>query len=70
MLDLQDVVAPRKKVNLIDGAFVTSDHVSTHAILDTGASRCIIREKTLEAVKSQLPSFVKDRLKRTKSQIW
>ena len=54
---------------LIDGAFVTSDHTSTHAILDTGASRCIIGEKTLEAVKSQLPTYVKDRLKRTKSQV-
>ena len=53
----------------IDGAFVTSDHTGTHAILDTGASRCIIGEKTLEAVKALLPQHVQDKLKKTKSQV-
>lgn len=53
----------------IDGAFVTSDHTGTHAILDTGASRCIIGEKTLEAVKALLPVCVQNKLKKTKSQV-
>lgn len=53
----------------IDGAFVTSDHTGTHAILDTGASRCIIGEKTLEAVKALLPLCVQSKLKKTKSQV-
>lgn len=53
----------------IDGAFVTSDHTGTHAILDTGASRCIIGEKILEAVKALLPVCVQNKLKKTKSQV-
>ena len=62
-------IAPRKVEDSNEGAFVACDHFGTHAILDTGASRCIIGEKTLSTLKSQLPDFVIDKLKKTKSQV-
>ena len=52
-----------------EGAFVACDHFGTHAILDTGASRCIIGEKTLKDLQSQLLDSVVCKLKKTKSQV-
>ena len=42
---------------------------STHAILDTGASRCIIGEKVLNDLKSQLPDAIRAKLKTSPSEI-
>ena len=42
---------------------------STLAILDTGASRCIVGEKVLQALKAQLPDSICNRLKITPSQV-
>lgn len=52
-----------------EGAFIASDHFGTHAILDTGASRCIIGEKTLKALQSQLSDSVVETLRKTRSQV-
>ena len=42
---------------------------SSHAILDTGASRCIIGEKVLNSLKAKLPTSVSNKLKTSPSQI-
>ena len=42
---------------------------STHAILDTGASRCIVGEKVLKCLQTQLPEEIQRKLKKTPSQI-
>jgi len=43
----------------VDASAVVSDErLLTHAILDTGAGRCIIGEKTLQVVLSQFPKHV------------
>ena len=42
---------------------------STHAILDTGASRCIIGEKTLIKLKQALPECLRDRFRQKDSQV-
>ena len=42
---------------------------SSHAILDTGASRCIIGEKVLNSLKAKLPTSVNNKLKTSPSQI-
>ena len=42
---------------------------SSHAILDTGASRCIIGEKVLNSLKAKLPASVSNKLKTSPSQI-
>ena len=42
--------------NLLDEAYVTHESCRTHAILDTGASRCIIGKKTLDRLQSALPN--------------
>ena len=47
----------------------TMDARSSHAILDTGASRCIIGEKTLQALKGCLAVDVQSRLKTSPSKI-
>ena len=47
----------------------TMDARSSHAILDTGASRCIIGEKTLQALKGCLAEDVQSRLKTSPSKI-
>lgn len=45
------------------------DARSSHAILDTGASRCIIGEKTLQVLKGYLAVDVQSRLKTSPSKI-
>lgn len=41
----------------------------THAILDTGASRCIIGEKTLEKLKQALPGNLAETFRKQNSQV-
>ena len=41
----------------------------THAILDTGACRCIIGEKTMNRLQQSLPKKISDRFRRRESQV-
>ena len=50
-------------------ALSASVQSSTLAILDTGASRCIVGEKVLQALKAQLPNSICNCLKITPSQV-
>ena len=64
-----DRLVPQNDEVSNEGVFVACDHFGTHAILDTGASRCIIGEKTLKALQSQLSDSLCSKLKKTKSQV-
>ena len=50
-------------------AFVVADQLATHAILDTGASRCIIGDKTLDRLCQSLPPWLSSSLKNRPSQV-
>ena len=41
----------------------------THAILDTGASRCIIGDRTLKRLQQSLPAEISDRFRKQDSQV-
>ena len=68
---MQPLVTDANQTELIEESVLSSsmDARSTHAILDTGASRCIIGEKTLQALKDSLATDVQSRLKTSPSKI-
>ena len=55
--------------NVSPEAFVVADQLVSHAILDTGASRCIVGDKTLDRLCQSLPDWLRKSLKIRPSQV-
>ena len=55
--------------NVSSEAFVVADQLASRAILDTGASRCIIGDKTLDRLCQSLPEWLQKSLKTKPSQV-
>ncbi len=55
--------------NVLSEAFVVADQLASHAISNTGASRCIIGDKTLDRLCQSLPGWLNKSLKNRPSKV-
>lgn len=60
---------PSVQLNTSECVYSSSETFCTHAILDTGASRCIIGEKTLERLKLALSTNLTQKFRKKASQV-
>ena len=65
----QHVIQPFGNLKTSEQVYSSLESFGTHAILDTGASRCIIGEKTLDRLKQALPQQLCDQFQRKASQV-
>eukprot|EP00435_Cladocopium_sp_Y103_P010390 s526_g2.t1 len=59
----------RSEKDASENVYSSLETFCTHAILDTGASRCIIGEKTLAKLKQSLPDRLSDSFRKKDSQV-
>ena len=52
-----------------ESVYSSMEDFCTHAILDTGASRCIIGDKTLQRLKQSLTECVRSQIRQTESSV-
>ena len=60
---------PIVSVGSIPEVFLAQDGQTCHAILDTGASRCVIGEKTWQLLLRQLPDKIQSQVRRLDSRV-
>lgn len=60
---------PSVQLSTSECVYSRSETFCIHAILDTGASRCIIGEKTLERLKLALPTSLTQKFRKKASQV-